>query len=106
MREGREKEARQTLLWLRGSEYNLEPEVKELEMLVAEEKNQRVKTTVELITERTFILPLFVSCSCFFFQALCGCDTISYYTGYIFKDKDIKMEYAAIIFQVSRLGRK
>ena len=106
MREGREKEARQTLEWLRGTNYNLDPELKELEMLVQEEKNKSVKSSWELITDRSFLLPLFVSCSCFFFQALCGCDTISYYTGYIFKDKDIKMEYAAIIFQVTnRLGK-
>ena len=69
-------------------------------MLVVQERNKRVRTTAELITDRTFLLPLFVSCSCFFFQALCGCDTISYYTGFIFRDKDIRMEYAAIIFQV------
>ena len=89
-----------TLQWLRGSDYNLEPEVKELEALVAEEKNKSAGSVRELVTDRAFLLPLFITCTCFFFQALCGCDTISYYTGYIFKDREIRMEYAAIIYQV------
>merc|ERR1719397_395887 len=101
MREGRETEARQTLQWLRGNDYNMEPEVKELEALLAEGKNNSEKSVRELVTDRAFIFPLFISCSCFLFQALCGCDTISYYTGYIFKDKEIRMEYAAIIFQMT-----
>ena len=103
MREGREKEARETLAWLRGAEYNLQPELKELEAVVAVvavEENERVKSVRDLLTDRSFLAPLFVSCSCFLFQAMCGCDTISYYTGYIFKEKQIRMEHAAIIFQV------
>ena len=107
MREGREKEARQTLAWLRGSEYNLEPELKELEAVVTVaavmEEDERVKSVRDLVTDRSFLAPLTISCSCFLFQAMCGCDTISYYTGYIFKEKQIRMEHAAIIFQVRKV---
>ena len=107
MREGREKEARQTLARLRGPHYNLEPELKELEAVVSvaavREENEKVKSVRDLVTDRSFLAPLFVSCTCFLFQAMCGCDTISYYTGYIFKQKQIRMEHAAIIFQVIKL---
>ena len=103
VKEGREKEARQSLAWLRGAEYNLQPEMKELEAVVAgagAQNQEGLKSVRGLLTDRSFLAPLFVSCSCFLFQAMCGCDTISYYTGYIFKQKQIRMEYAAIIFQV------
>ena len=104
MREGREKEARQTLAWLRGPEYNLEPEMKELEAVVVvaavREQKEGVKTVRDLVRDRSFLAPLIISCSCFLFQAMCGCDTISYYTGYIFKQKQIRVEHAAIMFQV------
>ena len=106
MREGREKEARQTLAWLRGADYNLEPELKELEAVVAvaavREQSEEVKSVRDLVTDRSFLAPLAISCSCFLFQAMCGCDTISYYTGVIFKHKQIRMEHAAIIFQVQQ----
>ena len=104
MREGRGQEARETLQWLRGTDYNLNPEMKELEALVTEEKNNSKEGVRELATDRGFILPLFISCTCFLFQALCGCDTICFYIGYMFKDKEIRMEYAAIIYQVNNLS--
>merc|ERR1712183_1150939 len=65
------------------------------------EEDERVKSVRDLVTDRSFLAPLTISCSCFLFQAMCGCDTISYYTGYIFKEKQMRMEHAAIIFQMT-----
>ena len=116
MRRGRDQEARTTLQWLRGEAYNTEPEVKELEAVVSGEKMTSDKTVMELLRERSFIIPQLLTCVVFMFQvmsqhydmtwsysllqATCGCDVIAYYNGVIFSDAGVHPQLAAIIYQV------
>ena len=117
MRRGREEEARATLQWLRGEAYNTEPEVKELEAVRSGEQMKSDKTVMELLKERSFIIPQLLTCVVFIFQvkcinfltccysllqATCGCDVIAYYNGVIFSDAGVQPQYAAIIYQVMR----
>ena len=117
MRRGREEEARATLQWLRGEAYNTEPEVKELEAVRSGEQTKSDKTVIELLKERSFIIPQLLTCVVFMFQvkclnflncfysllqATCGCDVIAYYNGVIFSDAGVQPQHAAIIYQVSR----
>ena len=71
MRRGREEEARATLQWLRGEAYNTEPEVKELEAVRSGEQTKSDKTVIELLKERSFIIPQLLTCVVFMFQVKC-----------------------------------
>ena len=98
LRRGEQDRARDTLQWLRGEEYDVEMEMKELETIVEQEKrNERESSGVSSVTDRTFLLPLLISCLCFTFNALCGVDLVGYYVGFIFPD--ITLELAAIVYQ-------
>ena len=68
MRRDREAEARATLQWLRGEAYNIEPEVKELEAVMSGEQLTSDKTVMELLKERSFIIPQLLTCVAFMFQ--------------------------------------
>ena len=106
MRSGRDVEARQMLQWLRGQGYNIEPEMKELEVIVAGDRNDVNKSLTSTVMDRTFLIPLALTCALFCFQATCGCDVIAYYNGIIFSDVGIRPELAAILYQVSRSVNK
>ena len=100
MRSGRDLEARMTLQWLRGQSYNIEPEMKELEVIVEGDRNDINKSLTSLVMDRTFLIPLCPTCALFCFQSTCGCDVIAYYNGIIFSDVGIRPELAAIFYQV------
>ena len=100
MRRGREEEARQTLAWLRGGKYDIEPEVEELRSIITEEQNSSGTSVLEMLKKRTFVLPLILSCTLFMFQAMSGTDLLAYYNGVIFKDAGLSPEYVAILNQV------
>ena len=70
MRRDREAEARATLQCLRGEAYNIEPEVKELEAVISGEQMTSDKTVMELIKERSFIIPQLLTCVVCFFQVV------------------------------------
>ena len=58
--------ARATLQWLRGEEYDVEMEMKELETIVEQERREEVeRSVVSSVLDRTFLLPLLISCLCF-----------------------------------------
>merc|ERR1711884_114547 len=63
MRKGREEEARQTLAWLRGGKYDIEPEVEELRSIITEEQNSSGTSVLKMLKKRTFVLPLILSSS-------------------------------------------
>ena len=90
--------ARATLQWLRGEEYDVEMEMKELETIVEQERREEVeRSVVGSVLDRTFLLPLLISCLCFTFNALCGVDLVGYYVGFIFPE--LELEVAAIVYQ-------
>ena len=90
--------ARATLQWLRGEEYDVEMEMKELETIVEQERSEEVeRSVVSSLLDRTFLLPLMISCLCFTFNALCGVDLVGYYVGFIFPE--LELEVAAIVYQ-------
>ena len=103
MRKEREEEARKTLEWLRGEGYNVEPEMKELEVVVLEEKIGNESSSIfSCFSDRTFLMPLFIICILFTIQGLCGCDIMSYYAITIFNGLGIDESLIAIIFQVKK----
>ena len=90
--------ARATLQWLRGQHYDLELEMKELETIVEQERREEgERSVVGSVLDRTFLLPLLISCLAFTFNALCGVDLLGYYVGFIFPQ--VRLEVAAMIFQ-------
>ena len=100
MRRGREEEARRTLTWLRGVKYDIEPEMEELKKIVAQEVNGPGSSIINVLTNKSFLKPLFLCCSLFILQVLSGTALISFYSAVIFKDVGVSSEYLAIIFQV------
>ena len=102
MRRGREEEARQTLVWIRGKKYNSQPELEEMKNIIVNEENSSGMSKKEMLRSRTFVVPLILSCTLFMFQAMSGTDILSYYNGVIFKDVGLSEEYVAILYQVSQ----
>ena len=104
LRTGKEKEARKTLAWLRGEEYDIEPEMDELRSVTKDTVSEDVKgsdTSYNNYTlKRSILTPLCLTCTMFIFQALCGESLISYYNGIIFKHSGVRPEHVAILYQV------
>jgi len=100
MRKEREAEARTVLEWLRGDGYNVEPEMKELEVVVMDEKmSNESSSRFSCFSDRTFLMPLFIMCTLFTIQGSSGADVMSYYAITIFEGHGIQENLVAIIFQ-------
>ena len=56
---------------------------------------------VQLLRQRSFVVPQLLTCALFLFQATCGCDLVAFYNGIIFADYGIRPEVAAIVFQLT-----
>ena len=101
MRRGREEEARQTLAWLRGGAYDIEPEVEEIREVTAKEENKTTQSVIEVFKSRTFLQPLVLTCTLSMVQLLSGSDLLEIYTLVIFKDTGVASVHLAILYQVS-----
>ena len=102
MRRGREEEARQTLAWLRGNKYDIEPEVEEIREVVA--KENKIKTTqsvIDVVKSRTFLQPLALTCTLAMVQLLSGSDQLETYILVIFRDTGVRSQHLAILYQVN-----
>ena len=100
MRNGRESESRSTLNWLRGVNYDIEPEMEDLKQIVDQEDNVSGISILNDLTNQTFLRPLSLCCILFTLQALSGTVLISFYSAVIFKDVGVSSEHLAIIYQV------
>ena len=100
MRRGREEEARQTLAWLRGGKYDIEPEVEEIREVTAKEENKTTQSVTEVFKQRTFLHPLALTCTLAMVQMLSGTDQLKTYIMVIFKDTGVMSEHLAILYQV------
>ena len=100
MRNNREKEARRTLAWLRGHSYDIEPEIAEIEEVIAEEEKNSQHSVMEVIKRRSFLQPLALTCTLSIVQLLSGSDMIETYILVIFKDTEVTPKHLAIIYQV------
>ena len=100
MKMGRKDEARKSMKWLRGPEYNIEPEINELEDLLS--KNDGCLHNVASLYKRSFLLPTFILCGLFFIYASSGADTFSYYALTLFKYPGVALSPSviAVLFQV------
>ena len=59
---------RQTLVWLRGDKYDIEPEIVEMKAIIAKEDGAGAWALVQTATSRTFLLPLAIVCTLFIIQ--------------------------------------
>ena len=104
--------------WLRGAEYDLEAEVRELENLATDPAD---KPSLRTLLSIPFLAPLFIVSTLFFFHGSIGYDDLSFYSLVIFQypGVDISPSLIAILFQLaftvgllaaplimSRLGRR
>ena len=102
MTKGRTTEAREVIAWLRGPQYHLEPEAKELENLACEQLGDK-PVSRDPILSRAFLFPLFILSSLFFFHALVGGDDISFYALTVFDYPGVAISptLMAMLFQTS-----
>ena len=102
MKQGRSAESGAVLAWLRGSEYPIEPELKELESLVSDSAEDNVISRGNLLS-KSFLFPLFILSTMFFFHASVGADDLSYYALTIFKYPGVSISpnLIAMLFQLS-----
>jgi len=99
MKHHRSEQAREVVAWLRGPQCHIEPELKEIEHLVF----SKDESSTGSAWSRSFLFPLFVLSTMFFFHATVGADDISYYALTIFKypGTGISPSGVAILFQLS-----
>ena len=100
---GRREAARRSIKYLRGKDYNPEPELQELETLLwCKQKNIG---QLDSLYQRRFLLPTFILCGLFFIYAASGIDTFSYYGLTLFQFPDVSLSPAtiAVFFQVKTL---
>ncbi|TRY77327.1 hypothetical protein TCAL_06963 [Tigriopus californicus] len=81
VKRGRVEEAETTLGLLRGDNYPILAEMKDL-LFVASQQTGSVSCgqKIQYLTSRQVIRPLSIMCTLFTFQALCGADLITYYS--------------------------
>jgi len=101
MKVGRTADASHALLWLRGSEYKIQPELKELEDLLCSNGDKVDKFA--LLTKKSFILPVCILSVLFSVHASVGADPLSYYalTLFIFPGVSLSPSVIAVFFQLS-----
>jgi len=101
MKVGRSLEARQSLEWLRGQDYKIEAELKELETLLSSDGIKVDK--IGLLRKRSFVLPVLILSCLFFVHASVGADNLSYYalTVFIFPGVSLSPSVITIFFQTS-----
>ena len=100
MRRGREEEARQTLAWLRGGKYDIEPEVEEIRDVIAKEESNPRQSVLEVFKSRAFLQPLALTCTLAMVQLLSGSDQLETYILVIFRDTGLTSGLLAILYQV------
>ncbi|XP_032589789.1 facilitated trehalose transporter Tret1 isoform X2 [Drosophila grimshawi] len=83
---GREERARKALVWLRGVEADVEPELKGLMRSQADADRQATHNTMLELLKRSNLKPLSISLGLMFFQQLSGINAVIFYTVQIFKD--------------------
>ncbi|KAH8413855.1 hypothetical protein KR222_010139 [Zaprionus bogoriensis] len=83
---GREERARKALVWLRGKEADVEPELKGLMRSQADADRQATQNTMLELLKRSNLKPLSISLGLMFFQQLSGINAVIFYTVQIFKD--------------------
>ncbi|XP_022228539.2 facilitated trehalose transporter Tret1 isoform X2 [Drosophila obscura] len=83
---GREERARKALIWLRGKEADVEPELKGLMRSQADSDRQGSQNKMLELLKRNNLKPLSISLGLMFFQQLSGINAVIFYTVSIFKD--------------------
>ena len=98
MKEGRADECENIIIALRGPNYHFVDEVEEIQILIGKEKGLKVG-----IKSQSFVYPLFLSCSLFFFHAAIGVDDITEYSLIIFKYPGVSLRpyVITIIFLIT-----
>lgn len=87
---------------IRGPNYNVQPEIDELEMIVLEQEDKlTLREKLNYMTSRAVQMPLGITLILFAFQATCGADTVCYYALDIFTASkvDISPYILAIMLQ-------
>ncbi|EDW61315.2 uncharacterized protein Dvir_GJ20366, isoform B [Drosophila virilis] len=83
---GREERARKALVWLRGKEADVEPELKGLMRSQADADRQATQNKMLELLKRSNLKPLSISLGLMFFQQLSGINAVIFYTVQIFQD--------------------
>lgn len=83
MIQNQEYEAKKSLLWLRGKEYDPSDEIEELKMSLSDEMTEKVSFSVA-IKERSSIIALVIGIGLLYFQQMCMINAILFYSTTIF----------------------
>ena len=103
MKVGRTADARRSMEWLRGPDYKIEPEWKELEDLLSSDGTK--VDYISLLTKKSFVLPVLILSGLFWIHVSVGADTLADYalTLFTFPGVGLPPSIIAVLFQVSRV---
>lgn len=93
LKKGKEDAARSSLLWLRGSNYNVEHELQSQKASLEEASNNNISFMVA-IRSKAAVKGLIIAYGLMFFQQLSGVNAVIFYSGQIFKDAGSSLEPA------------
>ncbi|KAF2879593.1 hypothetical protein ILUMI_26575 [Ignelater luminosus] len=91
MKQKREAEARESLLRLRGSAYDVDAELKEIKTTLEEEENNHISFS-ESFKKRSTKLATLICFSLMFFQQASGVNAVIFYTSSIFESAGSKLD--------------
>ena len=81
---GNESGARNSLQWLRGKAYNIEPEMEEMKKTHKEQMEIGTVSIGEFLSKREYILPCLIMLALMFFQQYSGINAVLFYLTDIF----------------------
>ena len=92
MTQDRQYEAREVLVWLRGSQYDVDKELKEVEQQLELEIKLKltIPQTIRVLKKKSVSYPIIIAVILSFFQQFSGITGVSYNAEDVFKDANIK----------------
>ena len=92
MTQDRQYEAREVLVWLRGSQYDVDKELKEVEQQLELENKLKltIPQTIRVLKKKSVSYPIIIAVILSFFQQFSGITGVSYNAEDVFKDANIK----------------
>ncbi|XP_018322522.1 facilitated trehalose transporter Tret1 isoform X2 [Agrilus planipennis] len=91
MKQGKEEEARQSLLRLRGPQYDVDAEIKEIKRMLEEDEKRKVPF-FQSFRKRETVVATVISFGLMFFQQASGVNAVIFYTSNIFNAANVQLD--------------
>jgi MFS family permease len=98
---GKIEQAEASLKWLRGQDYDVSQELRDLQEEAENQRQIGSITFTELFTKRVYVMPMLISAALMFFQQFSGINVVIFYTQKIFNDAGSDLDIGLSAFLVT-----